>query len=69
MTSPLARWRSDTPGVAHRNHLNNGGAALMPSPVIAAMTDHLALEGEIGGYEAAALRADEIEAVAGFAGM
>ena len=49
----VAHWRAETPGVAHRVHLNNAGAALMPAPVISAMTDHIALESEIGGYEAA----------------
>jgi selenocysteine lyase/cysteine desulfurase len=49
----VARWRAETPGCAHRVHLNNAGAALMPSPVIAAMRDHITLESEIGGYEAA----------------
>jgi selenocysteine lyase/cysteine desulfurase len=56
----LAAWRADTPGTAHRNHLNNAGAALMPQPVIDAITDHVRLESEIGGYEAADVRADEI---------
>ena len=49
----VAQWRAETPGTAPRVHLNNAGAALMPSPVISAMTDPIALESEIGGYEAA----------------
>jgi len=49
----VAQWRAETPGTAHRTHLNNAGAALMPSPVTSAMTNHIALESEIGGYEAA----------------
>jgi selenocysteine lyase/cysteine desulfurase len=57
----LAAWRADTPGTSHRNHLNNAGAALMPLPVLRAMTDHLALEAEIGGYEAADARANQME--------
>ena len=57
----LATWRADTPGCAHRNHLNNAGAALMPQPVIDAITGHVKLESEIGGYEAADARAAEIE--------
>ena len=60
MLSPLAAWRADTPGCAHRNHLNNAGAALMPQPVIDAIVDHVRLEAEIGGYEAADARADVI---------
>jgi selenocysteine lyase/cysteine desulfurase len=55
----LGRWRSETPGCAHRNHLNNAGAALMPSPVIRAIEDHLRLELTIGGYEAAEERVPE----------
>ncbi len=53
----LTHWRADTPGTAHRNHLNNAGAALMPRPVIDAITEHIALEASIGGYEAADARA------------
>ena len=49
----LDRLRADTPGVAHRVHLNNAGAGLMPLPVLEAMTGHLRHEAEIGGYEAA----------------
>jgi selenocysteine lyase/cysteine desulfurase len=56
----LVAWRLDTPGCEHRNHLNNAGAGLMPRPVIDALTSHLALEAEIGGYEAADARASEI---------
>jgi selenocysteine lyase/cysteine desulfurase len=56
----VAAWRAETPGCAHRNHLNNAGAALMPRPVIDAITDHVRLEAEIGGYEAADARAAEI---------
>ena len=33
----IASLRADTPGTAHRIHLNNAGASLMPAPVIAAM--------------------------------
>lgn len=60
--SSLAAWRAATPGVAHRNHLNNAGAALMPDPVHRAIVEHLRLESEVGGYEAADRRADDIEA-------
>jgi selenocysteine lyase/cysteine desulfurase len=59
----LEAWRRDTPGCAHRNHLNNAGAALMASPVLEVMKQHLDLEGEIGGYEAAELRASEVREV------
>ena len=56
----LVRWRAETPGTAHRIHLNNAGAALMPSPVSDAMNAHIALESEIGGYEAADARESAI---------
>jgi len=59
----LTQWRADTPGCAHRNHLNNAGAALMPMPVIDAIHDHIRLESEIGGYEAEAARQDAVAAV------
>jgi selenocysteine lyase/cysteine desulfurase len=52
----VARWRAETPGTSQRVHLNNAGAALMPSPVIEAMAEHIALESKIGGYEAADAR-------------
>ena len=58
----VAALRAITPGCAHRNHLNNAGAALMTTTTLTAMTDHLALEAEIGGYEAAAAAGDRIAA-------
>ncbi|MGV3480439.1 MAG: aminotransferase class V-fold PLP-dependent enzyme [Sphingobium sp.] len=59
----LARLRAEPPGTAHRIHLNNAGAALMPAPVLSAVTDHLRREAEIGGYEAKAEQSDRIEGV------
>lgn len=58
----LNKWRADTPGCEHRNHLNNAGAALMPAPVTNAIHDHLEKEALYGGYEAADVAAEEIEA-------
>ncbi|MBI4538075.1 MAG: aminotransferase class V-fold PLP-dependent enzyme [Gemmatimonadetes bacterium] len=60
MTLDLRRLRRDTPGAAERVHLNNAGAALMPRPVLQAIRDHLELEAQIGGYEAADARYAEI---------
>jgi len=53
MAIDLARVRAETIGIEHRVHLNNAGAALMPTPVLDAMTSYLRREAEIGGYEAA----------------
>jgi len=61
----IERLRSDTPGTRHRIHLNNAGAALMPTPVVAAVTDYLHREAEIGGYETKVERADQLEGVYG----
>jgi selenocysteine lyase/cysteine desulfurase len=57
--------RADTPGTAHRTHLNNAGAALMSRRTLTAMTDQLELEATIGGYEAADRAADAIEGTYG----
>jgi selenocysteine lyase/cysteine desulfurase len=48
----IQRAHADTPGVQHLIHLNNAGAALMPTQVLSAVQAHLAREAEIGGYEA-----------------
>lgn len=63
MSDALRRWRADTPGCAHRNHLNNAGAALMPQSVIDAIDAHITLEGTIGGYEAEDAQQDALAAV------
>lgn len=47
------KLRAETPGCTNRVHFNNAGAGLMPEPVLRAMLEHLHLEAEIGGYEAA----------------
>src|SRR5688572_5564923 len=62
MTTRLESWRADTPGTAFRNHLNNAGAALMPSPVIDAINDHIRLESQIGGYEASDSQSSAVDA-------
>lgn len=58
----VARLRADTPGCAHRVHLNNAGASLMPSPVVEAIHAHLEREVFLGGYEAADEARSEITA-------
>ncbi|QIP13567.1 aminotransferase class V-fold PLP-dependent enzyme [Spirosoma aureum] len=57
----LSTLRADTPGVQHVIHVNNAGAALMPKPVIDAITGHIMLEAERGGYEAAEQRKEAIQ--------
>src|SRR5262245_34623817 len=53
--SDVQRLRAETPGCGDRIHLNNAGAGLLSSPVLAAMTGYLELEAAAGGYEAAAV--------------
>jgi selenocysteine lyase/cysteine desulfurase len=60
MTLDVDRLRAETPGCAHRIHFNNAGAALVPSRVLETMTEYLALEAELGGYEAADARSEDI---------
>jgi selenocysteine lyase/cysteine desulfurase len=61
----LAAWRADTPGTARRIHLNNAGAAMVPTPVRRAVDQHLDLEDELGGYEAKDARADALQQATG----
>lgn len=57
----VARARAETPGCKTVIHLANGGAGLMPTPVLNAVKDHLDLEAQIGGYEARHAREDQVE--------
>lgn len=59
----VEKVRADTPGTGHCLHLNNAGAGLMPAPVLAVMTDYLQREAEIGGYETAGERQEQLDAV------
>jgi selenocysteine lyase/cysteine desulfurase len=63
----IEQLRADTPGTAHRIHLNNAGAALMSGRTVRAMTGYLESEASIGGYEAEARAHDQVEAT--YAGM
>ena len=56
----IVAWRAETPGCAHRVHLNNAGAALMTQQVSNAIRDYIDFETMVGGYEAADLRGEEI---------
>ena len=64
----VSRARQDTPGCERVLHFNNAGASLMPKQVVEAVTGHLRLEAEMGGYEAAASANDALEHVYDAAG-
>ena len=49
----VQRIRAETPGCAHVLHLNAAGSSLPSRRTLDATLDHLRLEAEIGGYEAA----------------
>jgi selenocysteine lyase/cysteine desulfurase len=57
----IATFRNETNGCKNVIHFNNAGAGLMPNVVTEAQLDHIKLESEIGGYEASALKAAEIQ--------
>ncbi len=51
--------RQDTPACLEVLHFNNAGASLTPLPVQQAVQEHLLLEYQLGGYEAAAINAEK----------
>lgn len=57
----VAKVRADTPACENVLHFNNAGCALSPIQVQQAVIEHLKLEQEIGGYEAADQAAQKIE--------
>ncbi|MFZ4434066.1 MAG: aminotransferase class V-fold PLP-dependent enzyme [Microthrixaceae bacterium] len=61
----IATLRRDTPGLTRRIHLNHAGASPSPTPVLDRVVEHLRLEAELGGYEAADACADEFDGVHG----
>lgn len=56
----ISYLRKDTPGTAHRIHLNNAGASLMPAPVINKIKEIIDQESLEGGYEVMLAREKEI---------
>jgi selenocysteine lyase/cysteine desulfurase len=56
----IATVRADTPAAERILHFNNAGASLMPTPVYEAVLEHLALERELGGYEAESRAAEAL---------
>ena len=65
MVFDVERARRDTPGAARVAHLNNAGAALPPAQVTDAVIAHLRREAELGGYEAAAAAAAQVQGTYG----
>jgi selenocysteine lyase/cysteine desulfurase len=57
----IMAFRNDTEGCKNVIHLNNAGSGLMPNIVTQVQLDHIKLESEIGGYEASALMASEVQ--------
>ncbi len=52
--------RQETPASQHLIHFNNAGASLNPQPVIQKIKDYLDEEAQVGGYELARIRANDI---------
>ncbi|NOR61714.1 MAG: aminotransferase class V-fold PLP-dependent enzyme [Rhodobacteraceae bacterium] len=63
MVIDLSAVQAQTPGLQHGTHLLACGAALMPRVVVDAITDHIQLEAQIGGYEAAAQQSEMLDGV------
>jgi selenocysteine lyase/cysteine desulfurase len=60
-TEKIEQLRTQTPHIHKGIHLNNAGASLMPISVIQAMKDHIDLESQMGGYEAANFQKEKNE--------
>jgi cysteine desulfurase / selenocysteine lyase len=61
----IPRLRQETAGCEHSAFFNNAGASLQPKPVVARVIEHLRLEEQVGGYEAADRVAGELADVYG----
>lgn len=61
MTLNIAEIRKQTPACNDLIHFNNAGASLLPLPVHQRLLQHLALEQQTGGYEAASQATTAVE--------
>ncbi|OAI50389.1 aminotransferase class V [Opitutia bacterium SCGC AG-212-L18] len=57
----LEKVRLETPGAKEVIHFNNAGASLPCNKVLRSVIDHLTLESQKGGYEAAAIKQEAID--------
>ena len=57
----ISQIRNECPACENIIHFNNAGCSLSPLPVTDAIIEHLKLEQQLGGYEAAEAAADKIE--------
>ncbi|MEO6732018.1 MAG: aminotransferase class V-fold PLP-dependent enzyme [Ferruginibacter sp.] len=57
----VQNFRNETAGTKNVVHLNNAGAGLMPDIVTQVQLDHITLESQMGGYEAAAMEAAAVQ--------
>ncbi|GAA4921836.1 aminotransferase class V-fold PLP-dependent enzyme [Streptomyces coeruleoprunus] len=62
-TMNIAQLRARTPGCTESAYFDNAGSALPSEQVTRTVIDHLLLERRVGGYTAAAMAADRLEAV------
>lgn len=61
----IAHLREETAGCEQSTFFNNAGASLQPRPVVARVIEHLRLEEQVGGYEAADRVVHELAGVYG----
>jgi cysteine desulfurase/selenocysteine lyase len=61
----IPRLRAETAGCEQSVFFNNAGASLQPRAVVARVIEHLRLEEQVGGYEAADRVAGELEGLYG----
>ncbi|MEM6698604.1 MAG: aminotransferase class V-fold PLP-dependent enzyme, partial [Bacteroidota bacterium] len=57
----IQQVRQETPTCLQKIHLNNAGASLQPQVVVNNVIGYLQLESQLGGYETANLKAQEIQ--------